>query len=134
MDRFKFRAWCKKRKRMYEVLHLHKDDFGAIWATVKGFDIIDQKDIHIQVQPKDCVAMQCTGLTDKNGKDIFEGDIIEFIVSLTGDKKICIIEWIGASFIASLISNKTYSWNLWWVAEQEKNLNIIGNIYEKGEG
>lgn len=53
----KYRAWDKKRKRMYEVLHLHLSSEG-IWATVKGFDIIEQKDISLQIQPKDIEIME----------------------------------------------------------------------------
>lgn len=80
IDRFKYRAWDKKRKRMYEVLHLHTGTYnnGGDWATVKGFNIITQQDVHIQVQPKDCILMQCTGLKDKNGKLIYDKDLIRY--------------------------------------------------------
>ncbi|MCM1003601.1 MAG: YopX family protein [Candidatus Gastranaerophilales bacterium] len=78
-DRFKFRAWHKKRKKMYEVLHLHVGyySYGGDWVTAKGFNIITQQDMHIQIQPEECLIVQCTGLKDKNGVNLlFEYDII----------------------------------------------------------
>jgi len=73
-----FRAWHKKRKKYYEVLHLHINKFEGNWVTCKGYDIIEQKDIHIQVQPDECIIEQYTGLKDKNKEMIFEGDRVVF--------------------------------------------------------
>ncbi|AFQ95998.1 hypothetical protein [Streptococcus phage JX01] len=65
----KFRAWSKKFKRMYEVTLIDyengdvglKDDHG-------GVAIGDIKQL---------ILMQSTGLFDKNGVEIFEGDVVE---------------------------------------------------------
>lgn len=72
----KYRAWHTKRKRMYKVLHLHLDSPEGIWATCEGEDIIEQKSVHIRIQPKDIIVMEFTGFVDKNGKDIYEGDCV----------------------------------------------------------
>ncbi|MBP1905310.1 putative phage protein (TIGR01671 family) [Paenibacillus turicensis] len=70
-----YRAWHKKRKKMYEVLHLHMET--EPWVTAKGFDIINQKDIHVDIQPNDCVIMKCAGLKDSKGNKIYEGDVMK---------------------------------------------------------
>lgn len=149
----KFRAWDRKRKRMYEVLHLHmKGDFNNNdWATVKGYDIIEQKDIHLQIQPKDCVLMQFTGLLDKNGKEIYEGDIIAVKFHPHYVER---VSWVGepdataevfwdlnafrlkakgqednryADFF-DFVSSEVYGYKMCDISYE--NTEIIGNIYE----
>lgn len=78
MERYQFRAWDKKRKRMYKVLHLHFNEFEGNWATVEGYDVIEQKHVNIQIQPKNITIMQYTGLKDDiKEQEIYENDIVE---------------------------------------------------------
>ena len=76
MSRLEFRAWHKTREKYYEVLHLHINKYEGNWVTVKGFCIIEQKDIHIQIQPKDCIIEQYIGLKCLNNVKIFKGDLL----------------------------------------------------------
>lgn len=130
-DRFKFRFWHKKRKKMYDVLHLHTKTWnnGGEWVTAKGFNIITQQDIHIPLELKDGLIMQSTGLRDKNGKLIFEKDIIK--CSYGSEFAIGVIEWDSEELQFALkIEDNFYS------IRQKSKFDIIenlGNIYENPE-
>jgi uncharacterized phage protein (TIGR01671 family) len=130
MREIKFRAWNKKRKRMYEVLHLHAEtlDNGGLWATVKGRNCIEDKDIHIQIQPKDIVVMQYTGLTDRNGKEIYEGAIVE--VTYRGGE-------VERFKVYYELDRARYSFEdqhgTDWGWSKSNEMEVIGNIYENPE-
>ena len=65
----RFRAWDKEFKEMVQVDALVFDE-QIIKATYKNGNVV-KEDI------KNYVLMQSTGLRDKNGKEIFEGDVIK---------------------------------------------------------
>ena len=122
----RFRAWDDWRKRMSVVDRIYidtkgvrlYDDFGAYWRDFR-----------------DAKLMQSTGLKDKNGKEIFEGDIIAIEVD---DNE--------APINAKVFQNRKIGILMFHVFEDNEDVpmvellednsvafKIIGNIYENKE-
>ena len=118
----RYRAWDKEFKEMVQVNALVLDE-QVIKVTYKNKNVV-KDDV------KEYVLMQSTGLKDKNGKEIFEGDIVDY----KGRK--AIVKWHGsyASFIYRFVDElkeRVSEWDPLFLAYY--HFEVIGNIYENKE-
>lgn len=119
-DRFKFRVWEKPTKKMYEVWSFDKDFVRATPSLV----VTSVRTLNT----KDCILLQSTGLKDKNGKLIYENDVV-----IWNNKK-HLITWNEhmCSFILQT-SNYDETDVLEFYMTDVQDLEIIGNIYTNPE-
>lgn len=114
----KFRAWDTVSSGMLDWKELLKNDVRRIFASAS-------EDTNVKL-------MQFTGLLDKNGKEIYEGDVIawdfEYDSDYDGDMPI-VKRTAGRSVVKDIFDQSDYRF-----AKNEGNgVTVIGNIYENPE-
>lgn len=118
----KFRAWHKTWEEMGKVKRIRFDDEGNITTVlVKGQAF--GSNVHLE----EIELMQSTGLKDKNGKEVFEGDILAsetYPVNGAVEYRAKLGMWVNC------LKEYSYYEYLGNVASDRK---IIGNIYENPE-
>ena len=115
-DRFKFRVWNKENKKLYDwdFLEKTKGENTFFWVMHQA-----------QNDCKHNILMQCTGLKDKNGKLIYEGDIIQ------ENWHKYILEWGNGAYVIKDIKRGTSYMFTSGICKHKSE--VIGNIYENPE-
>lgn len=124
MRKIAFRAWDKLNNQMVEVLQIKTagEEYAYEPFLQKDYIYGRKRTENFTIGKSDCELMQFTGLLDKNGKEIYEGDIVSEVGLLTNYE----VKWSDGGFI--------YGYeDLTAGAVENDNLEVVGNIYENPE-
>jgi len=121
MKEIKFRAWDLDKKIMFNACFV---GIGKVFSMTKTFKPSKQLE--------NVIVMQYTGLKDKNGKEIYEGDIVK-IGTLEGSP-LGAIEWDNNLCEYKIPNNKKYIFGEENVTSFHSSaFEVIGNIYKTPE-
>lgn len=143
MREIKFRVWDKKEKKIYNITEgsafgidyevgIWKNGWELCSISVKGKVVVcGQQEAmgNAQMQRDDGELMQYTGLKDKNGKEIYEGDILQDIGNHEFRYEVLwgLYEWRMA------LNGKMQTSILRHSDQSHYEFEVIGNIYENPE-
>ena len=125
MDRLKYRIWDKKKKK-----YLPQDDMVGLTCNGLAILIMQDGNVYRDALPDDFVVERCTGLKDKNGNLIYEGDIVEI------QKKdwACtrhVVKWDEELLAWALYTQTQYIYDFYRLNPED--LEIVGNANKKGK-
>ncbi len=139
MREFKFRAYDKKNNEMYysdnlpDIFFFGHDGKNKMYLSNSVWDK-DEQTYYSDTISTD--VMQFTGLYDADGKEIYEGDILQikdsFVMWSRTNGQIVedvnvVVEWSGCGFRPRRLGNTRL-----WILDMEQ-YEVIGNIYENPE-
>ena len=128
-DRFRYRVFDNDDRKMHDVIFLNYENNSVEWYN----DNNKKRAAFIGEVP----TLQCTGLMDKNGREIYDGDILkfklleDFAAFGTNEKYVEIIAPVIYEYGGFFIEQSENSIFLGQLPMSE--IEVVGNIYENPE-
>ena len=122
MREIKFRAWLKEERKMVNVETLFIGINRLCFGNSKTEDLFFRDFEEVEL-------MQYTELTDKNGKEIYEGDIVLVKPGGISTWYKTVVEFKEGALIASLINGENHFY-IFNPGFDSNDFEVIGNIYE----
>lgn len=132
MNQHKFKTWFPETRHMTDPWDFEDIargySCGMLINEIESGSLIGEFDEDAPESYKNCIIRKCTGIKDKNGIEIYDGDIVNFsdwkpkqVIYQAGE--------IERGFAGFVLKDTL----LFLVGHDSEKLEIVGNIYENPE-
>ena len=126
----KFKVWDKKTKSMWNIESWHvEDEYFDLIEPNKS--VADPNANRVWRKQNEVIPMQSTGLYDRHGVEIFQGDVVKIVYDgepFTG----VVVYDLGEAEFKATNGHEDYGNNFQYLTVGE-SIEVIGNIYENPE-